>query len=142
MTGDHAAPAVYAPSEDTVSHALIDAATYDEMYKASIEDPEGFWAEHGKRIDWIKPFTKVKNTSFAPGNVDIRWFEDGTLNVAANCIDRHLETRGNQTAIIFEPDDPNEPAKYITYSQLHVAVCKMANILEDMGVRKGDRVVI
>ncbi|WP_428928744.1 acetate--CoA ligase [Marinibacterium sp. SX1] len=142
MTGDHAAPAVYAPSEDTVSHALIDAATYDEMYKASIEDPEGFWAEHGKRIDWIKPFTKVKNTSFAPGNVDIRWFEDGTLNVAANCIDRHLETRGNQTAIIFEPDDPNEPAKYITYSQLHVAVCKMANILTDMGVRKGDRVVI
>ncbi|QEW20023.1 Acetyl-coenzyme A synthetase [Marinibacterium anthonyi] len=141
MTGDHAAT-VYAPSEDIVSNALIDSAKYDAMYKASIDDPEAFWSEHGKRLDWIKPYTKVKNTSFAPGNVDIRWFEDGTLNVSANCIDRHLATRANQTAIIFEADDPNEPAKYITYAQLHVAVCKMANILTDMGVRKGDRVVI
>ncbi|MGR3805459.1 acetate--CoA ligase [Marinibacterium profundimaris] len=142
MTGDHAATAVFAPSDDIVDHAKIDSAKYEEMYKASIDDPEAFWGEQGKRLDWIKPYSKVKNTSFAPGNVDIKWFEDGTLNVSANCIDRHLKDRGNQTAIIFEPDDPNEPAKYITYSQLHVAVCRMANVLESMGVRKGDRVVI
>ncbi|SFL40122.1 acetate--CoA ligase, partial [Shimia haliotis] len=115
---------------------------YASMYAASINDPEGFWAEHGKRVDWIKPFTKVKNASFAPGQVDIKWFEDGTLNVAANCIDRHLETRGNQAAIIFEPDDPNEPAQSITYADLHRRVCRMANVLEQLGVRKGDRVVI
>ncbi|MFY0662968.1 MAG: acetate--CoA ligase, partial [Shimia sp.] len=112
------------------------------MYAASMSDPEGFWREHGQRVDWIKPYTKVKNTSFAPGNVDIKWFEDGTLNVAANCIDRHLETRGNQAAIIFEPDDPNEPAQSITYADLHRRVCRFANVLEEMGVRKGDRVVI
>jgi hypothetical protein len=81
-----------------------------------VPDPEAFWGEHGKRLDWIKPYTKVKNTSFAPDNVSIRWFEDGTLNVAANCIDRHLATRGDQTAIIWEPDDPNEAAKHITYA--------------------------
>ncbi len=133
---------VFAPSADTVARAHIDAAKYEEMYAASIKDPEAFWGEHGKRLDWIKPYTKVKNTSFEPGNISIKWFEDGTLNVSANCIDRHLETRGDQTAIIFEPDDPNEPAQHITYKQLHVSVCKMANILEDMGVRKGDRVVL
>jgi acetyl-CoA synthetase len=112
------------------------------MYAASMADPDAFWGEHGQRLDWIKPYTKVKNTSFEPGNVSIKWYEDGTLNVAANCIDRHLETRGDQTAIIFEPDDPAEEAQHITYKQLHASVCKMANILEDMGVRKGDRVII
>ncbi|WP_372604577.1 acetate--CoA ligase, partial [Actibacterium sp.] len=132
----------YPPSADVVAHAHIDAAKYDEMYAASISDPDAFWGEHGKRLDWIKPYTKVKNTSFKPGEVSIKWFEDGTLNVAANCIDRHLETRGDQTAIIFEPDDPNEEAQHITYKALHKSVCKMANILEDMGVRKGDRVVL
>ncbi|MDO6521153.1 acetate--CoA ligase [Shimia thalassica] len=132
----------YAPSAEMVSRAHISAAKYDEMYAASIADPDGFWGEHGKRIDWIKPFTKVKNTSFEPGKVDIRWFEDGTLNVAANCIDRHLETRGDQTAIIWEPDSPEDKALHITYKDLHRSVCKMANILEDLGVRKGDRVVI
>ena len=121
----------------------VDAADYAQMYEASVADPDAFWAEHGKRIDWIKPFTKVKNTSFAPGNIDIRWFEDGTLNVAANCIDRHLETRGDQTAIIWEPDDPSkEPAQHITYRDLHSSVCKMANVLRSLGVEKGDRVVI
>jgi acetyl-CoA synthetase len=112
------------------------------MYDASIRDPEAFWSEHGKRIDWIKPFTKVKSTSFAPGNIDIKWFEDGTLNVSANCIDRHLETRGDQTAIIWEPDDPKDAAQHITYKELHRRTCRMANILETLGVRKGDRVVI
>ncbi len=98
--------------------------------------------EHGLRLDWIKPYTKVKNTSFQPGKVDIKWFEDGTLNVAANCIDRHLETRGDQTAIIFEPDDPNEDAQHITYRDLHRSVSRMANVLKKLGVTKGDRVVI
>ena len=132
----------YAPSADMAENAIITAAKYEEMYAASVADPEAFWREYGQRVDWIKPYTKVKNTSFAPGNVDIKWFEDGTLNVAANCIDRHLETRGNQAAIIFEPDDPNEPAQSITYADLHRRVCRMANVLEQLGVRKGDRVVI
>tara|TARA_B110000977_G_scaffold196859_1_gene278110 strand:- start:619 stop:2496 length:1878 start_codon:yes stop_codon:yes gene_type:complete len=113
------------------------------MYADSMADPDAFWGEHGKRIDWIKPYTKVKNTSFAPGNVDIKWFEDGTLNVSANCVDRHVETRGDQTAIIWEPDDPNTTeTKHITYRELQTNVCKMANILQTLGVTKGDRVVI
>jgi len=124
------------------ANAHVDAAKYDEMYAASVNNPDAFWAEHGKRLDWIKPFTKVKNVSFEPGNIDIKWFEDGTLNIAANCVDRHLATRGSQTAIIFEPDDPNEPAQHITYTELHGHVGKMANVLKNMGVSKGDRVII
>ncbi|MCV6592152.1 MAG: AMP-binding protein, partial [Silicimonas sp.] len=121
----------------------VDAQTYARMYAASVNDPDAFWGEHGQRIDWITPFTKVKNTSFAPGNIDIRWFEDGTLNVAANCIDRHLATRGDQTAIIWEPDDPTkEDAQHITYNDLSVSVGKMANVLKSLGVKKGDRVII
>ncbi|RFP85651.1 acetate--CoA ligase [Rhodobacteraceae bacterium 63075] len=132
----------YAPSDEMVSNAHVDAAKYDEMYAASVSDPEGFWREHGQRIDWITPFTKVKNTSYAPGNIDIRWFEDGTLNVAANCVDRHLATRGDKTAIIFEPDDPAEEARHITYRELHGHVNRMANVLKNLGIGKGDRVVI
>ncbi len=120
----------------------VNAAQYQSMYQASIADPDAFWAEQGKRLDWIKPFTKVRNVNFDLGNVSIKWFEDGVLNVSANCIDRHLETRGDQTAIIWEPDDPNDKALHITYKDLHRSVCKMANILETLGVRKGDRVVI
>ena len=142
MSSEATANPTFAPSADLVANAHADEARYEEMYAASINDPDAFWAEHGKRVDWIKPFSKVKNTTFAPGKVDIKWFEDGTLNVSANCVDRHLETRGDQTAIIFEPDDPNEGAQHITYKALHRSVCKMANILEDLGVRKGDRVVI
>ncbi len=140
MTND-AAP-IYPPSDDFVKAAHVDAAGYEAMYAASIDDPDAFWAEHGKRVDWIKPFTKVKDVNFDYGNVSIKWFEDGTLNVAANCIDRHLETRGDQTAIIWEPDSPDDAAMHITYRDLHRSVCKMANILEDLGVRKGDRVVL
>jgi len=114
---------------------------YQDWYRRSVEDPDGFWGEHGKRLDWIKPYERVKNTSFAPGNIDIRWFEDGTLNVAANCIDRHLETRGDQTAILWEGDDPAD-SKAITYRQLHEEVSRMANVLKDRGVKKGDRVTI
>ena len=133
---------MYLPTDAIVSNAHADRAKYDAMYQASIDDPEAFWGEHGKRIDWIKPFTKVKNTSFAPGSIDIRWFEDGTLNVSANCIDRHLETRGDQNAIIWEPDDPEAPSEYVTYRKLHTEVCRFANVLKDMGVTKGDRVVL
>ncbi len=133
---------VYPPSADAVAKAHIDAAKYEEMYAASVADPDAFWAEQGKRIDWIKPFTKVQDVDFTLGNVSINWFGDGTLNVSANCVDRHLETRGDQTAIIFEPDDPNEAAQHITYKDLHRSVCRTANVLESLGVRKGDRVVI
>ncbi|SHL18734.1 acetyl-coenzyme A synthetase [Roseovarius marisflavi] len=120
----------------------IDPEAYDRMYAQSVNDPATFWGEHGKRLDWIKPYTRVKNTSFAYDDVSIKWFEDGTLNVAANCVDRHLATRGDQTAIIWEPDSPDEEALHITYKELHTQVSKMANVLKSMGVGKGDRVVI
>jgi acetyl-CoA synthetase len=123
-------------------HGLIDDAEYHAMYKRSIEDPDGFWADAAQRVDWIKPFTIVKNTSFAYPDVSIKWFEDGTLNVSANCIDRHVETRGDQTAIIWEPDDPATPARHITYRELYENVCRFANVLKAKGVKRGDRVTI
>src|SRR5665811_1528056 len=121
--------------------AFADKAKYDDMYARSIKDPNGFWAEQAKRIDWIKPFTKVKNTSFDPHNVSIKWFEDGITNVAQNCIDRHLADKHDQTAIIWEGDDPNE-TKHITYKQLHDEVCRLANVLKAHGVDRGDTVTI
>ncbi len=133
---------LHEPSAEIVAHAHADRAKYDSMYARSVSDPEGFWGEEGKRLDWIKPYTKVKNTDFTLGNVSINWFEDGTLNVAENCVDRHLKTRGTQTAIIWEPDDPEAPGQHITYQQLHAHVGKFANVLKKMGVGKGDRVVI
>ncbi|RAZ82193.1 acetate--CoA ligase [Cereibacter johrii] len=140
---DHAQTnAVYTASADFIAQAHVDAAGYERMYAASVADPEAFWGEQGKRLDWIKPYTKVKNTSFRPGEVSIKWFEDGTLNIAWNCIDRHLATRAKQTAIIWEPDDPNAPAQHISYQELHDQVCRMANVLVSQGVRKGDRVVM
>jgi acetyl-CoA synthetase len=132
---------VYPVPEETAKAAHVDKATYHEMYRRSIDDPEGFWAEHGKRIDWIKPFTKVKDVSYDPHDVHIRWFHDGTLNVAVNCLDRHLETRGDQTAILWEGDDPGEDAR-ITYRELHDRVGRLGNAMRDMGVRKGDRVCL
>ena len=134
--------AKYAPSAAFAANAHVDSAGYAEMYRQSVEQPEAFWAEHGHRIDWIKPFTKVKNVNYDYGNVDIRWFEDGTLNVAANCIDRHLVDRADQTAIIFEPDDPNEAAQHISYRDLFENVNRFANVLKGLGVGKGDRVVL
>jgi acetyl-CoA synthetase len=139
---EQALKSIYPASAAFVAKAHIDAAGYEARYAASIKDPEGFWAEEGLRIDWIKPYTKVKNTSFAPGNVSIKWFEDGHLNVSANCIDRHMLTRANQTAIIWEPDDPKEPAQHITYAQLLEQTCRLANVLRAHGVKKGDRVVL
>ena len=114
---------------------------YRDMYARSVRDPEGFWSEHGKRIDWIKPYTWVKRTSFAPGNVSIEWFGDGTTNVSLNCIDRHLAKRADQVAIIWEGDEPTE-SKSITYRQLHDEVCRFANVLKAHGVKKGDTVTI
>src|SRR6185312_9722135 len=121
-------------------NALIDKATYDKWYAASVKDPDGFWGEHGKRIDWFRPYTKVRNASFE-GNVSIKWFEDGLTNVSYNCIDRHLEKRGDQIAIIWEGDDPSDEKK-VTYKELHEQVCRFANVLKKHGVRKGDRVTI
>jgi len=111
------------------------------MYARSVKDPNGFWGEQAKRIDWIKPFSKVKNTSYDPSNVSIKWFEDGTLNVCHNCVDRHLAKRGDQTAILWEGDDPKDDKK-LTYKQLHAEVCRFANVLKSRGVKKGDRVTI
>jgi len=130
------------PSRTFSENALVDAQTYRDMYERSVSDPEAFWGEHGKRIDWVKPYTKVKNTSFEPGNIDLRGYEDGTLNACANCVDRHLEKRGDQTAIIWEPDNPKEDAQHITYAELYRNTCRAANVLKQMGVQKGDRVVI
>jgi acetyl-CoA synthetase len=132
---------VHPVPEEWTRTAYADGDKYLEMYKASINSPEKFWGEHGKRIDWIKPYTKVKNTSFAPGNVSIKWFEDGTLNVCANCVDRHLPERANQVALIWEGDDPSMDAK-ITYAQLHERVSRMANVLKKLGAKKGDRITI
>ena len=121
-------------------NALIDNDTYLKWYADSVKNPDKFWAKHGKRIDWFKPYSKVKNTSFA-GKVSIKWFEDGATNVSYNCIDRHLKKRGNQTAIIWEGDNPYDDKK-ITYNELHEHVCRLANVMKKHGVKKGDRVTI
>ncbi len=127
--------------ESFKKNALIGAHRYDEMYARSMRDPDGFWGEHGMRIDWIKPYSRVKTTSFAPGNVSIEWFGDGTTNIAMNCIDRHLATQGDKVAIIWEGDDPKE-ARSITYRELHVEVCRFANVIKAQGIGKGDTVTI
>jgi len=131
---------VYPVPAEWKERALADRATYEAMYARSVADPDGFWRDQAKRIDWLKPFTRVKNTSFHPP-VSIRWFEDGVLNVSANCLDRHLAKRGDQVAIIFEGDDPSVSRK-ITYRELHAEVCRFANVLKSLGVAKGDRVTI
>ncbi|MCF3974571.1 acetate--CoA ligase [Paracoccus salsus] len=122
--------------------AHVGPEDYQRLYAESIQDPDGFWGREGKRLDWIEPYTKVKNTDFTFGQVSIKWFEDGVLNASYNCVDRHLETRGDQTAIIFEPDDPKVEAQHITYKQLSDSVNRMANVLLSQGVMRGDRVVI
>ncbi|MGE0055827.1 MAG: acetate--CoA ligase [Hyphomicrobium sp.] len=132
---------VYPVPAAVAAEAWIDEAKYKAMYDASVKDPEKFWTEAAQSLDWTKPFTRAKNTSYAPGNVSIRWFDDGELNVSANCIDRHLATRGDQVAIIWEGDDPNV-SEQITYRQLHERVQKFANVLKKHGVKKGDRVTI
>jgi acetyl-CoA synthetase len=132
---------IFPVDSNIAASAWCDNDKYNEMYKRSIEDPEGFWGEHGKRIDWIKPYTKVKDVSLDAPDVHIRWFYDGTLNASANCLDRHLATRGDQTALLWEGDDPMD-SKAITYRELHADVCKFANALKSIGVKKGDRVTL
>ena len=121
--------------------ALIDNEKYLQEYERSINDPQNFWAEHGQRIDWIKPYTRIKDVSYSEKDLHIKWFYDGTLNVSSNCLDRHIEKRGDQTAIIWEGDDPKED-KRISFKELHSEVCKFANALKELGVKKGDRVTI
>jgi acetyl-CoA synthetase len=127
--------------EEVRANALIDDAKYQEMYAASVADPDAFWGTHGKRIDWMTPYSKVKNTHYGKDDVSIKWYEDGTLNASVNCIDRHLATRADQVAIIWEGDEPTDDAK-ITYRQLHEEVCRFANVLKARNVKKGDRVTI
>ena len=131
---------VFPVPADVAKNALVNNDQYQEMYQRSIEDPEGFWAEHGKRIDWIKPYTKIKDVDYNKP-VHIKWYYDGTLNAAANCLDRHLAERGDQTAIIWEGDDPKN-SKNITYKELHGEVCKFSNAMKAEGIKKGDRVTI
>jgi acetyl-CoA synthetase len=132
---------VYPVSPEWAKRAWVDEKGYREIYARSVKDPEGFWGEVGQRLDWIKAPTKVKNTSFALGNVSIKWYEDGVLNVAANCVDRHLATRGDQAAIVWIGDEPGE-RRVITFRELHREVCRFANVLKAYGVKKGDRVTI
>jgi acetyl-CoA synthetase len=135
MTPNH-----YPVSKETRQRALIDKAKYQKWYQRSVQDPDKFWGKHGKRIDWFKPFTKVKNTSFT-GKVSIKWFEDGVTNVSYNCIDRHLKKHGDRVAFIWEGDNPYIDKK-ITYNELYEQVCRLANVLKKHGVKKGDRVTI
>ena len=121
--------------------AHVDAAGYEKMYKASVKNPDKFWGKHGKRIDWFKPYSKVRNVSYGYPKVSIKWYQDGVTNVAYNCIDRHLKKRGDQTAIIWEGDNPYFDKK-ITYKELHEEVCRLSNVLKKRGVKKGSRVTI
>ena len=138
---------VYPVPPDFAAKALVNAERHEKMYAASVADPESFWREHGKRLQWIKPYTKVKDVNWDvsktnnPADLHVRWFYDGSLNVSANCIDRHLPEKANVTAILFEGDDPSV-SKHITYGELHEQVCRFANVLKSQGVKKGDRVTI
>ncbi|WP_115718679.1 acetate--CoA ligase [Gallaecimonas mangrovi] len=131
----------YPVMQHIADNTHVDKAKYQAMYKASVEDPEAFWAEQGKRIDWMTPYSKVKNVSFDPHNLHIRWYEDGTLNASANCLDRHLAKNGDTVALIWESDDGSTVTK-VTYSELHAKVCRFANVLKAQGIQKGDVVTI
>ena len=132
---------VFPVPEHIANTALCDNEKYLEMYQRSIDDPEGFWAEHGKRIDWIKPYTKIKDTNFTIPDVNIKWFYDGTLNASFNCLDRHLEKRGDRAAILWEGDEPGTD-RTVTYKELHEQTCRLANALKNQGIKKGDVVTI
>ena len=137
---DHATRVYQVPAE-FAARARIDARRYAADYARSVRDPQAFWGEVGRRLDWIRPYTRVKDVSFRLEDFHIRWYQDGTLNVAHNCLDRHLAERGDRVAIIWEGDRPGE-SRTITYRELHADVCRFANVLRELGVRKGDRVTI
>ena len=126
--------------EDVAASAWIDAAKYERMYAQSLSDPDRFWSEHGRRVQWIIPFTQVKDVDYS-GKVHIRWFHDGVLNASANCLDRHLATRADQTAILWEGDDPREH-RHVSYAELNQIVCRLANVMKERGVKKVERVTI
>ncbi|MFN4056471.1 MAG: AMP-binding protein, partial [Alishewanella aestuarii] len=132
---------LYPVPETIKQRAHVTNEQYLEMYRGSVEQPEAFWNEHGKRLDWIKPYTQVKDTSFALGNVSIKWFADGVLNASVNCLDRHLATRGDQVAFYWEGDEPGVEKK-VTYRELYEETCQLANAMRALGVGKGDRVTI
>ena len=132
---------LYVPSSDIIKNSHANKAEYERMYEESITSPEKFWEKHGKRIDWMKPYTKIRDVSYNKEDLHIKWYEDGTLNASYNCLDRHLETKGNNTAIIWEGDDPNE-SKHISYNELYEQVCKFSNVLINAGAKKGDRITI
>jgi len=132
---------IYKPSESFVKAANLTKDKYNAMYASSLNNPEKFWGKHGKRLKWITEYTKVKNVSWKKEDLHIEWFSDGTLNVSENCIDRHLDKRGDKVAIIWEADEPNQSIK-LTYNQLYIEVCKFSNVLKNNGVHKGDRVTI
>ena len=134
--------AVYPVPKEWADHALIDADRYEAMYRESVEDPDAFWMREAARLDWMRPFSRIKETSFHKDDFGIRWFADGTLNLSANCLDRHLDGRRDDVAILWEPDDPSEDGRSITYGELHEMVCKFANVLKANGAAKGDRVTI
>ena len=135
-------PLRFPPPPGFAATARISRAEYERRYAESIADADGFWAREGRRLDWIRPYSQVRDTSFDAADLHVRWYADGVLNVAANCLDRHLATRADKTALIFEPDDPAEPARRISYRELHAAVCRFANVLRAEGVARGDRVTI
>ncbi|MGH6878042.1 MAG: AMP-binding protein, partial [Rhizomicrobium sp.] len=132
---------IFTVPDEWKASAHVKPEDYERMYARSLGDPEGFWRDEARRLDWIKRFTRVKDVSFDPNDLHIRWFADGTLNVCANCIDRHLPERASQTAILWEGDDPND-SRAITYKELHQQVCRFANVLKAHHVRRGDRVTL
>jgi acetyl-CoA synthetase len=132
---------IFQPSAALEKHAHIDKNGYQELYAESIADPDAFWGKYGNQIDWIKPYTQISDVSYKASDLHIKWFADGSLNAAANCLDRHLSERGNQTAIIWEGDEPDQH-KHITYSELHRDVCKFSNVLKANGAKKGDRITL
>ena len=134
--------AVYPVPREWAEHALIDADRYEAMYRESVENSDSFWSREAARLDWMRPFSRIKETSFHKDDFGIRWFADGTLNLSANCLDRHLDGRRDDVAILWEPDDPSEDGRSITYGELHEMVCKFANVLKANGAARGDRVTI
>ena len=132
---------LYPVPANLAASARVNTADYEKLYAESVHDAEGFWGRIGRRLDWIKPFTKVKDVSFEAKGLHIRWFHDGELNLSANCLDRHLQARGDKTAILWEGDDPNE-SRRVSYRELHEQVCRCANLLKNLGIKKGDRITI